>query len=141
MGAAGDSLGNGFMGAMVHGGVAVNQIQLNDHTLWSGGPGASSSYKCGMKGDADAIHRTLHEVQGEVQKMADYFAEHLAPKQQPDGSWQIHDYAEYPGYGGIKEKVESMFGEKIISAVTRPWEISISGIRRAMIPIRAIPEA
>ena len=28
-------LGNGFMGAMVHGGVAVNQIQLNDHTLWS----------------------------------------------------------------------------------------------------------
>lgn len=105
-------LGNGFLGAMVHGGVAVNQIQLNDHALWSGGPGASSAYKCGMKGEADAIHRTLHEVQGEVQKMADYFAENLAPKQQPDGSWQTHDYAEYPGYGDIREKVESMFGEK-----------------------------
>ncbi|NLB64603.1 MAG: carbohydrate-binding protein [Fibrobacter sp.] len=42
---AGDSftdalpLGNGFMGAMVYGGVAKDVIGLNEGTIWSGGPG------------------------------------------------------------------------------------------------------
>jgi hypothetical protein len=37
-------LGNGFMGAMVFGGVESDQILINEHTLWSGGPGADPSY-------------------------------------------------------------------------------------------------
>ncbi len=32
-------LGNGFIGAMLYGGVARERIQLNEHSLWSGGPG------------------------------------------------------------------------------------------------------
>jgi alpha-L-fucosidase 2 len=31
-------LGNGRLGAMVHGGVAEECIQLNEDTLWAGGP-------------------------------------------------------------------------------------------------------
>lgn len=31
-------LGDGFLGAMVYGGFPVERIQLNDSTLWSGGP-------------------------------------------------------------------------------------------------------
>jgi alpha-L-fucosidase 2 len=31
-------LGNGRLGAMVYGGIPVERIQLNDNTLWSGGP-------------------------------------------------------------------------------------------------------
>ena len=31
-------IGNGRLGAMVFGGVAVERLQLNDDTLWSGGP-------------------------------------------------------------------------------------------------------
>ena len=31
-------LGNGRLGAMVHGGVGREELQLNESTLWSGGP-------------------------------------------------------------------------------------------------------
>ena len=31
-------IGNGRLGAMVFGGVATERLQLNDDTLWSGGP-------------------------------------------------------------------------------------------------------
>ena len=33
-------VGNGFIGAMTYGGVALDRIQFNIHSLWSGGPGA-----------------------------------------------------------------------------------------------------
>lgn len=32
-------VGNGFIGAMLYGGVALDRIQFNAHSLWSGGPG------------------------------------------------------------------------------------------------------
>lgn len=32
-------LGNGFLGAMVFGGVSSDRIQVNEHSLWEGGPG------------------------------------------------------------------------------------------------------
>ena len=31
-------LGNGFLGAMVFGGTGVERIQINEDSLWSGGP-------------------------------------------------------------------------------------------------------
>jgi alpha-L-fucosidase 2 len=31
-------IGNGRLGAMVFGGVRAERLQLNDDTLWSGGP-------------------------------------------------------------------------------------------------------
>ncbi len=40
-------LGNGFMGAMVFGGVDSDQILINEHTLWSGGPGSDPDYDGG----------------------------------------------------------------------------------------------
>ncbi len=40
-------LGNGFMGAMIFGGVDSDQILINEHTLWSGGPGADPDYDGG----------------------------------------------------------------------------------------------
>ena len=40
-------IGNGYMGAMIFGGVYVDVIQTNEHTLWSGGPGEDPSYNGG----------------------------------------------------------------------------------------------
>lgn len=40
-------LGNGFIGAMIFGGVENDQILINEHTLWSGGPGADEDYNGG----------------------------------------------------------------------------------------------
>ena len=40
-------IGNGYMGAMIFGGVATDIIQVNEHTVWSGGPGKNPSYNGG----------------------------------------------------------------------------------------------
>lgn len=44
-------LGNGFIGASVFGGIHDERILINEHTLWSGGPGANADYD-GGKSDA-----------------------------------------------------------------------------------------
>jgi alpha-L-fucosidase 2 len=41
-------IGNGAMGAMLMGGVAVDDIQFNEKTLWTGGPGAAGGYDFGL---------------------------------------------------------------------------------------------
>ncbi len=42
------AIGNGAMGAMLMGGVAVDDIQFNEKTLWTGGPGAAGGYDFGL---------------------------------------------------------------------------------------------
>ena len=50
-------IGNGAMGAVLMGGVAVDDIQFNEKSLWTGGPGSAEGY------DFDAGH-----LQGELKK-------------------------------------------------------------------------
>lgn len=52
-------VGDGFMGAMVYGDVAAERIQLNEKTLWSGGPGAPGWDEPKDKPDA---YRALPEI-------------------------------------------------------------------------------
>ena len=40
-------IGNGALGAVVYGGVTDERIQLNEKSLWSGGPGAQGGYNYG----------------------------------------------------------------------------------------------
>ncbi|WP_201788844.1 glycosyl hydrolase family 95 catalytic domain-containing protein [Amycolatopsis orientalis] len=40
-------IGNGALGATVHGGVAREHLQFNEKSLWSGGPGADPAYTGG----------------------------------------------------------------------------------------------
>ncbi|GAA1960353.1 glycosyl hydrolase family 95 catalytic domain-containing protein [Agromyces allii] len=40
-------IGNGALGAVVYGGVSDERIQLNEKTLWSGGPGSQGGYDYG----------------------------------------------------------------------------------------------
>ncbi|PZG02995.1 glycosyl hydrolase family 95 catalytic domain-containing protein [Micromonospora deserti] len=40
-------IGNGALGAMVFGGVAAEQLQFNEKTLWTGGPGSAQGYHFG----------------------------------------------------------------------------------------------
>lgn len=50
-------LGNGFMGAMIFGGVEREKIQINEHSLWSGGPGANANYNGGHGRATKEINR------------------------------------------------------------------------------------
>ncbi|RVX47390.1 alpha-L-fucosidase 2 [Nonomuraea polychroma] len=40
-------IGNGALGAMIFGGTALEQIQFNEKTLWTGGPGSRQGYDFG----------------------------------------------------------------------------------------------
>ena len=60
-------LGNGFIGAMVFGGVANDIVQINEHSLWSGGPGKNPAYNGGLLQTPTLVHQTLQNVRNELQ--------------------------------------------------------------------------
>ena len=74
-------LGNGFMGASVWGTVDSEQILINEHSIWSGGPGASASYDGGMRDDmsADQIKANLKKVREDLAKTMSDFSANYTP--------------------------------------------------------------
>lgn len=73
-------IGNGYMGAKIFGGIRREQIQFNEKTLWTGGPG-TPGYTLGntrddngqamreiqsllAAGDHDAAQKAMHRLQG-----------------------------------------------------------------------------
>ena len=71
-------IGNGFMGAMIFGGVNEDRIQFNEQSLWAGGPGASESYNSGIREDA---HKALPEIRELVTNKKFEQAHKLASKE------------------------------------------------------------
>ena len=72
-------IGNGYMGAMIFGGVEVDVIQTNEHTLWSGGPGEDPSYNGGHLGTPETNKSYLHKTRVLLQqKMNDFTVNHTA---------------------------------------------------------------
>ena len=63
-------LGNGFIGGMVFGGVENDRIQINEHTLWSGGPGANVNFDGGANGKKETIQATLQQVREKLVTLA-----------------------------------------------------------------------
>ncbi|MEW6997825.1 glycoside hydrolase N-terminal domain-containing protein [Colwelliaceae bacterium BS250] len=55
-------IGNGFMGAMLFGGVSEDRIQFNEQSLWAGGPGSSDSYNSGNRKDAHKALPAIREL-------------------------------------------------------------------------------
>ena len=68
-------LGNGFLGAMVFGGVGSETILMNEHSLWSGGPGADPAYDGGHTNEASVNHANLQELRQSLQQKAIDFTE------------------------------------------------------------------
>jgi len=68
-------LGNGFIGAMLFGDVSTDIIQINEHSLWSGGPGKNPSYNGGHLRTPALVHQSLQNVRNALQeKMNTYSA-------------------------------------------------------------------
>ncbi|GAB6011414.1 glycoside hydrolase family 95 protein [Viscerimonas tarda] len=53
-------IGNGYMGAMIFGGVKNDLIQVNENTIWSGGPGDNANYNGGHL-NTPAINRQNYQ--------------------------------------------------------------------------------
>ncbi len=106
-------LGNGFLGAMVFGGVSRDKIQVNEHTLWSGGPGANASYNGGVKGTAEEHKETLQEVRQKLQEYATDFSENKAAYIDPGTGKLVTNNYSYGAYQSeLDAAMNSLFGEK-----------------------------
>ena len=47
------AVGNGYMGALIFGGVKKDKIHINEKTVWNGGPSEKINYKYGNTNPAD----------------------------------------------------------------------------------------
>jgi hypothetical protein len=89
-------LGNGFIGAMVFGGVERDRIQINEKTLWSGGPGANVDYDGGHSDKTpEELREHLAAARRLLQENVDYFAKNLMAYIHPlTGQVVSRDYPE-----------------------------------------------
>ncbi|MCP5549094.1 MAG: glycoside hydrolase family 95 protein [Akkermansiaceae bacterium] len=94
-------VGNGFIGAMTYGGVALDRIQFNIHSLWSGGPGADGWKQNLNKPDA---HEHLAEIRaallaGDAKKAQQLSTEHLRGLGAEDRAEVNRVFGEYRTFG------------------------------------------
>lgn len=103
-------LGNGFIGAMVFGGVGSDRIQTNEHTLWSGGPGANADYNGGNDvANAKTIQANLQKVRGLLQAKVIDFSQNNAAHFE-NGKLVTANYPEESDE--LKEGINGLMGSK-----------------------------
>ncbi len=72
-------IGNGKLGAMIFGGVESEKIQVNEETVWSGGPGANEDYDGGdNEHTTEEVHTVLQDARNSLQKMVSDFSKNSA---------------------------------------------------------------
>jgi alpha-L-fucosidase 2 len=95
-------VGNGFIGAMIFGAAPCEKIILNDHSLWSGGPGADKNYNGGFKGTPEEVRANLREARRLLQeKMNDHTAKNAG---------KAADYL--PEDTRLRKAIEGLTGER-----------------------------
>ena len=123
-------VGNGRLGAMVHGGVTKEHIQFNEDTVWVGKPhdyahpGAADQYPvlCGMMLEMLALERQeqweqAREKQAEAEKLAmeTFMSEPLGQKAyQPTGDLLI----QFPEHENPEEYCRSLDLDSAVAAVS-----------------------
>ncbi|MBD8079376.1 glycosyl hydrolase family 95 catalytic domain-containing protein [Cellulosimicrobium arenosum] len=82
-------IGNGAMGATVFGGIEREQLQLNEKTLWSGGPGASGyDYGNWTSPRPDAMQDVRDEIAENGSASPEWVADQLGQPKSSFGSYQ-----------------------------------------------------
>lgn len=101
-------LGNGFIGASVWGGIDREQILINEHTLWSGGPGSNAAYDGGMSNlSSTQIKENLAKVREELANVLVDFSENYTPG---IGAENTLDYPDLSNE--LTDLINSLKGEK-----------------------------
>ncbi|MDR1683806.1 MAG: glycoside hydrolase N-terminal domain-containing protein [Candidatus Symbiothrix sp.] len=68
-------IGNGHIGAMLFGGVANDMLQINEQSLWSGGPGKNTAYNGGHQLTPAIVHQNLQNLRNALQDKMNSFSE------------------------------------------------------------------
>lgn len=105
-------MGNGFLGAMIYGGVSDDHIQLNEHTLWSGGPGADADYNGGHRTDMTPteIKAALQHVRAGLQELMIEFSEEKQAYIDSNGKVVTANYPNLPK--DVNDALLKLRGEK-----------------------------
>ncbi|WP_232301144.1 glycosyl hydrolase family 95 catalytic domain-containing protein [Gilvimarinus agarilyticus] len=90
-------IGNGAMGAVIFGGVEQEVLQLNEKTLWEGGPGSKQGYDFGVPPKGDQV-AALKKVQGILAKQGRMSPEAAAELMGRD----IKGYGNYQNFGELE---------------------------------------
>jgi len=100
-------IGNGYMGAMIFGSIPEEQIQFNEETLWSGGPGSHLEYNFGNRKNA---HKYLAKIRSLLKK-GKYDEAHRLANSELTGvihkdnlPFSFGDYGAYQNFGSIYVK-------------------------------------
>lgn len=105
-------IGNGYMGAMIFGGVYVDVIQTNEHTLWSGGPGENPDYNGGHLGSSVANQNYLQKTRKELQRKMNEFTAKKSAYIDEKGKLITHNY-EGDGKGTeFRKLIDNLAGSK-----------------------------
>ena len=87
-------IGNGYMGAMIFGDVYRDIIQVNEHSLWSGGPGENSDYNGGHLGTPAENRTNLQKVRKALQQKMNKFSKSDAAYFDSDGKLVTKNYGD-----------------------------------------------
>jgi len=90
-------IGNGAMGAVIFGGVEQEVLQLNEKTLWEGGPGSKQGYDYGVPPEGDQV-AALTQVQATLAKQGSMSPEAAAELMGRD----IKGYGNYQNFGELE---------------------------------------
>lgn len=106
-------VGNGRIGAMVFGGVGKEKIQVNEETLWSGGPGANAAYKGGDSShSSEKVHTALQNVRQSIQDMVNDFSTNNAAYFDSDGKLVTHNYKDLLSDSAFSKNLNLLKGVK-----------------------------
>lgn len=106
-------IGNGRIGAMVFGAVGKEKIQVNEETLWSGGPGANASYKGGDNShSSEKVRTALQNVRQSIQDMVNDFSTNNAAYFDSDGKLVTHNYKDLLSDSAFSKNLNLLKGVK-----------------------------
>lgn len=102
-------VGNGYMGAMIYGGVLTDEIQLSEESIWSGGPSKHTDYNFGNRKESwkqlPVVRQLLAE--GKIREAEKLVQQHFT------GTYNtMHSSGEFGDYGA-----QQPFGSLLISPI------------------------
>jgi alpha-L-fucosidase 2 len=83
-------IGNGALGAMIFGGIDRERVQLNEKTLWTGGPGSKGGYDFGVPANslADEVEKIATDLSGKRQLAPEAVVRTIGRKARGYGDYQ-----------------------------------------------------
>lgn len=104
-------IGNGYMGAMIFGDVLVDKIQVNEKTIWSGGPGDNPGYDGGHRNTQDGNRQNYLKLQSILQQNMTDFSKNQTAHFNSSGKLITNNYPSAAGTE-IETLLNSLKGTK-----------------------------